>query len=98
MNPWLALVLGLLLGATLAVVLARLVYAARSASVATERDLLRERVIDLETSLAEDLETAALLAPLKDALGRVERQVGTLDRDRMAHVWSLPSLFSRVEG
>ena len=98
MNPWLALVLGLLLGATLAVVLARLVYAARSASVATERDLLHERVIDLETSLAEDLETAALLAPLKDALGRVERQVGTLERDRMEQFGSLRSLVARVEG
>ncbi len=31
--------------------------------------------VDLEASLAEDLETAALLAPLSDALGRVEAQV-----------------------
>ncbi len=88
---------GLVVGAGVAVALARLVYAARSGSVTAERDLLRERVVDLEASLAEDLETAALLAPLKDALGRVESQVGTLERDRVEQFGSLRMLLSRVE-
>ena len=98
MTPWLALAVGLLAGALIAVALARIVYAARAAAVATERDLLRERVVDLEASLGEDLETAALLAPLKDALTRVERQVGTLERDRVEQFGSLREALSRVEG
>lgn len=97
MNPWVSAVVALLAGATVAVGLARLVYAARSAAVVAERDLLRERVVDLEASLAEDLETASLLAPLKDALGRVERQVGTLERDRVEQFGSLRTLLARVE-
>ncbi len=98
MSPWVWGVVGVVLGAGSAVALARLVYAARAAAVVAERDLLRDRVVDLETSLAEDMETAALLAPLRDALGRVEAQVGTLERDRMEQFGSLRSLLSRVEG
>ena len=90
--------LGLVVGVAVTVVVGRLVDAARSAAVVAERDLLRERVVDLETSLAEDLETAALLAPLKDALVRVEHQVGTLERDRMQQFGALRSLLARVEG
>jgi len=67
---------GLVVGVLVAVAVCRLLDAARSAAVVAERDLLRERVLDLETSLAEDMETAALLAPLKDALVRVESHVG----------------------
>lgn len=98
MNGWVWGVLGVVVGSGLAVIMARLLYAARSAAVIAERDLLRERVVDLETSLAEDLETAALLAPLKDALVRVEHQVGSLERDRMAQFGSIRSLLARVEG
>ena len=89
---------GLLVGIGVAVAVCRLLYAARSAAVVAERDLLRERVLDLETSLAEDMETAALLAPLKDALVRVETHVGSLERDRMEQFGSLRALLSRVEG
>ena len=98
MDGWMWLLLGLSLGAGAATVVARLVFAARSAAVATERDLLRERVVDLEGSLAEDLETAALLAPLKDALGRVEGHVTVLERDRAQQYGSLRALLARVEG
>jgi DNA recombination protein RmuC len=98
MSGWMWGALGLVVGAGLAVLVVRLVDAARSASVVAERDLLRERVLDLETSLAEDLETAALLAPLKDALVRVEHQVGSLERDRMEQFGSIRSLLARVEG
>ncbi len=92
------LLLGLALGAAAATGLTRLVLSARTAAVATERDLLRERVVDLEGSLAEDLETAALLAPLKDALGRVEGHVTELERDRAQQYGSLRALLARVEG
>jgi DNA recombination protein RmuC len=98
MNAWVWGLLGLVVGVAVAVVVGRLVDAARSAAVVAERDLLRERVVDLETSLAEDLETAALLAPLKDALVRVEHQVGTLERDRMQQFGALRGLLARVEG
>src|SRR3954454_20993512 len=98
MSGWVWGLVGLVVGVGAAVAVARLLYAARSAGVVTERDLLRERVLDLETSLAEDMETAALLAPLKDALVRVESHVGSLERDRMEQFGSLRSLLSRVEG
>ncbi|MGL4746054.1 MAG: DNA recombination protein RmuC [Dermatophilaceae bacterium] len=91
-------VVGLAAGAVAAWLVARLVHRAEVAGVATERDLLRERVVDLETSLAEDMETAALLAPLTDALGRVEQHVGVLERDRVEQFGSLRVLLGRVEG
>ncbi|MGL5912450.1 MAG: DNA recombination protein RmuC [Phycicoccus sp.] len=89
---------GLVVGALAAWLAARLVHRAVIASATTERDLLRERVVDLETSLAEDMETAALLAPLKDALVRVEQHVGVLERDRVEQFGSLRTLLARVEG
>ncbi|MGL5819726.1 MAG: DNA recombination protein RmuC [Phycicoccus sp.] len=98
MDGWMWALVGLVAGAGVGAVLARLVFVARSATVAAERDLLRERVVDLETSLAEDMETAALLAPLKDALVRVEHHVGVLERDRVEQFGSLRSLLARVEG
>ncbi len=98
MDGWVWALVGIVVGAVGALAVTRLVFEARSASLATERDLLRERVVDLETSLAEDMETAALLAPLKDALLRVEGQVGTLERDRVEQFGSLRALLARVEG
>ena len=83
MDGWVWGVVGLVAGALLAGALVWGRYAARSAVVQTERDLLRERVIDLEALMREDSETAALLAPLRETLGRVERQVGSLERDRV---------------
>jgi DNA recombination protein RmuC len=97
MNPWITLAAGIVVGAVTAYLLSRTTYAVRAASVATERDLLRERVLDLEASLAEDLETASLLAPLRDALGRVERQVGVLERDRVEQFGALRAVMGRVE-
>jgi DNA recombination protein RmuC len=98
MDGWIWGLLGAALGALGALGLARLVFAARTAALGTERDLLRERVVDLEGSLAEDLETAALLAPLKDALGRVEGHVTELERDRVEQFGSLRAVLARVEG
>ena len=62
--------------------IARVGYAARLAAATTEAALLRERVDDLEAALAQDQEAAALLAPLRDTLGRVEAQ--DLGRGRRA--------------
>jgi DNA recombination protein RmuC len=76
-------VLGLLTGALVAWLVARVLFAGRSAALSTERDLLRERVSNLEAAIGDDAQTATLLAPLRDALVRVERQVGTLERDRV---------------
>lgn len=97
MQTWMWLLVGLVAGAGGAYGLTRLVFVARSVAVTVERDLLRERVLDLETSLGEDLETAALLAPLKDALRRVEGQVATLERDRVQQFGSLRAVMARVE-
>ena len=93
MDLWVALALGLAVGG-----LAVWLYAAsRLAALRTERDLLRERVVDLEAALADDAQTAAVLSPLRDALGRVERQVGTLERDRVEQFGALRTVLARVE-
>ena len=83
MDMMLAALVGTVLGALGAWLVARVLFAGRSASLTTERDLLRERVVDLEAAISEDAQTATMLAPLRDALVRVERQVGTLERDRV---------------
>jgi DNA recombination protein RmuC len=96
MNIGIALVVGTLLGAGLAAAWLRQTFAARTAALATERDLLRERVVDLEAAVSEDAQTAALLSPLRDALGRVERQVTTLERDRVEQYGALSSRLGEV--
>ena len=83
MEILIAAVFGLLIGAVAAWLVARVLFAGRSAALCTERDLMRERVIDLEAAISDDAQTATMLAPLRDALVRVERQVGTLERDRV---------------
>lgn len=77
------LVLGLLLGAAAAAGATRSMLAARQARLSAERDLLLARVSDLESAAAQDRELTSVLAPLRDSLGRVERQVATLERDRV---------------
>lgn len=79
----LALLVGLLAGAAASTLLARGWAATRVAGLIAERDLLRERVADLEAGAHHDRELAAVLGPLRDSLGRVERQVGVLERDRV---------------
>ena len=77
--------------------IARVGYAARLAAATTEAALLRERVDDLEAALAQDQEAAALLAPLRDTLGRVEAQVSGLERDRAEQFGSIHQALRRVE-
>lgn len=86
----------LLVGAALAFVTARAMGAAQVAALTTERDLLRERCVDLEAALGDDQQTAATLAPLRDALQRVERQVGALERDRQQQFGSLGTQLEHV--
>ena len=92
MQTWMVFGLGVALGGLVAIVALRMSYAASLAGARTEAALLRERIVDLEASLSEDAETAAVLAPLRDALGRVERQVGTLERDRVDQFSALRTL------
>lgn len=96
MNPWLTAVTGLALGALLTWLVAASRTAARLAAAETERDVLRERVVDLEAAVSEDAQTAAALAPLREALGRVEQQVGTLERDRVAQFATIRTVMDRV--
>lgn len=91
-----ALLLGLALGAAAAGAAVRLVLRARTAGVLAERDLLRERVVDLEAGDGHDREIAAVLGPLGDGLARLERQVGVLERDRVDQYGRLDQQLSTV--
>ena len=92
----LALLGGVVLGAVGAAVVCRLLFAGRSTALSVERDLLRERVVDLEAAVSDDAQTATVLAPLRDALGRVERQVATLERDRVEQFSALGQQLTAV--
>lgn len=96
MDILVAALVGLLVGVAATAVVSRVLFAGRSAALATERDLLRERVIDLEAAVADDAQTATMLAPLCDALVRVEQQVGTLERDRQAQFGELGERLGHV--
>ena len=69
---------------------------AQLAAAQAERDVLRERIVDLEATVSDDAQTAALLGPLRDALSRVERQVATLERDRVEQFSSVDVALRRV--
>lgn len=71
--------------------------AAELAAAQAERDGLRERVVDLEAAVSDDAQTAAALAPLQAALGRVEAQVQTLERDRVDQFATVRDALGRVE-
>ncbi|GAA1887327.1 DNA recombination protein RmuC [Lapillicoccus jejuensis] len=92
----LALGLGATAGWTLAQLRATAAYGARTAAAEAERDVLRERVVDLEASLGETSETAALLAPLRASLDTVARQVHDLERDRGDQFARVATELSRV--
>jgi DNA recombination protein RmuC len=87
---------GLLLGALVSWLAARSRYAVRLATAGAERDLLRERVVDLEAALSEDSETAQMIAPLRSSLDRVERQVHDLERERVAQFSEVAAEMARV--
>jgi DNA recombination protein RmuC len=87
---------GLLVGALLTWLVLRDRYAVRLTSARLERDLLRERVVDLEAALTEDSETAQMVAPLRASLDRVERQVHDLERERVAQFSVVAAEMARV--
>jgi DNA recombination protein RmuC len=97
MELLLALLAGLAIGAVVAAGVARLLVAGRVAAAQTESALLRERIVDLEAAVSEDAQTAAILAPLREALTRVESQVGTLERDRTQQFASLATTIAQVQ-
>jgi DNA recombination protein RmuC len=82
-TTFIALVAGLLIGAAATAAFGRSLLLARQARLTAERDLLRSRVSDLESAAAGDRELTSVLSPLRDSLARVERQVATLERDRV---------------
>jgi DNA recombination protein RmuC len=92
----LTLLAGLAVGAAVGWWLARSSGTAGLAAARTEANLLRERVVDLEAAVADDAQTAAALAPLREALGRVEQQVGTLERDRTHQFAALETTITQV--
>ncbi|MFB9375626.1 DNA recombination protein RmuC [Kineococcus gynurae] len=79
----------LLIGVALGVLLAR-------RWLAGERDVLRNRVAELETRTDTARELAATLDPVADSLGRMERQVATLERDRVAQYAALTEQLTAV--
>ncbi len=87
MTTTVALLIGLLVGVLLGAGLAALTFGplmrAGQAALAAERDLLRERITDLEAASGQDHELVATLSPLAATLQRVEQQVLTLERDRV---------------
>jgi DNA recombination protein RmuC len=87
---------GLLVGALMSWLAMRPRYAVRLAAAGAERDLLRERVVDLEAALSEDSETAQMIAPLRSSLDRVERQVHDLERERVAQFSAVAAEMARV--
>jgi DNA recombination protein RmuC len=90
------LLLGLVLGGALATVVLRSMATVRQASLMAERDLLRERVNDLEATAGQDHELAATLSPLASTLQRVERQVLSLERDRVEQFSRLDEQITQV--
>jgi DNA recombination protein RmuC len=78
-----AFLLGLVLGGVLVASWGRAAFLARSAGLRTQRDLLRDRVTDLEAALGQDHELSATLGPLATVVSRVEEQVRSLERDRV---------------
>ncbi|MEO8850624.1 MAG: DNA recombination protein RmuC [Allobranchiibius sp.] len=96
MNPFAALFLGVALGALLTALYLRLLYMGRALSVTTERDLLRQRIIDLEIAERDDQRAAGVLTPLGETLLRVERQVAVLERDRIEQWGELGARLDQV--
>ena len=87
---------GLALGALLAALILHSRYAVPLAIATSERDLLRERVVDLEATVSADSETAQMIAPLASSLERVERQVHDLERERVAQFSTVAAELTQV--
>jgi DNA recombination protein RmuC len=90
------LIIGLALGGLVAWLWARTSLLARASAAEAERDVLRIRVDDLQARQLADADTTSLLAPLRDTMARVERQVGALERDRVQQFGELGARLTEV--
>lgn len=70
--------------------------AADLAVARSERDALRLRVEELTDQEADRQATATLLLPVRQAMDRMERQVGLLERDRMEQFGALGRQLAEV--
>ncbi len=91
-----SLAVGAVLAAALTSLVVRTRYAVDLATAAKERDLLRERVVDLEAAVSEDSETAQVLGPLRTSLEQVARQVHDLERERVRQFAQVSSELTQV--
>lgn len=90
------LIIGLALGALVAWLWARTSLLARVSAAEAEREVLRVQVDDLHARQSAQADTTALLAPLRDTMVRVERQVGALERDRVQQFGELGARLTEV--
>lgn len=90
------LVVGAVVGAALAWSFVRAGLLARVASAESERDVLRERALHLEAAREDDDAARLMLAPLRETIVRVERQVGALERDRVHQFGELAERLTAV--
>lgn len=84
-----AALVGLCVGFLLAWLALRARYAAPLAAAQARGDLLTEQVMELRHADEAESMTAQALRPLASALSRVERHVGSLERDRVEHFGEL---------
>ena len=96
MTTTLVLLLALAAGAVIGGAVVRALAAGRAAALVAERDLLRERILDLEAATEHDRELAATLSPLAATLQRVEHHVVALERDRVEQFTRLDEQISAV--
>jgi len=92
-----ALLLGLGLGAAAAWAVAGAMTRGRQAVLQAESDLLRERLAGQASAEESDRALTATLAPLAGTLQRVEQQVLTLERDRVAQYARLGEQIAAVQ-
>jgi len=96
MTTTIVLLLALAAGAAIGGAVVRALAAGRAAALVAERDLLRERILDLEAATDHDRELAATLSPLAATLQRVEHHVVALERDRVEQFSRLDEQISAV--
>jgi DNA recombination protein RmuC len=90
--------LGVAVGAALGWLLGRGRAAEQLARLSGERDLLDHQLRGLREVAEDDRRTAAELAPLRHALGRVEAQVEQLERDRQVQFGQVRERLQEVAG
>ena len=80
----LLLIVGVVLGAGLGIALGWSLSRARVLTAEAERSMLRERLAVADSAATERQELAVSVAPLRDALGKVESHLRELETRRVA--------------